>query len=502
MLKNTFPANYNFANSFVFSNFAPTNLHVLHMERITGREAEIAKLTDYQDSGRSEFVAIYGRRRVGKTFLVRSFFRDKFDFYATGIIDGSAEEEQEAFHQALVRYGHKGGRATTWIQAFTQLADLLERKNRNRQRRLVVFIDELPCFDTKRSGFLHALDLFWNSRASWLDNIYFVVCGSATSWMMRNIVNNRAGLHKRTTHTLHLRPFSLGQAEEYLASRKFRWPRIAILQAYMVLGGIPYYLSLLDPRKNLPDNIDSLFFSPEAELGGEYRRLFLSLFRNAEGYMEILRLLSTHRDGYTRIEIAGKLGMADNGALSDMLGDLEQCDFLRRYNNGRKQNGGIYQLVDFFTLFHHHFLVKRITDEHFWRNHLGTPEQNTWYGLTFERVCLWHVSQIVRGLHLDTIAHEYYAWRSSESSPAVQIDLIIDRADGICTICEMKYSKDDYTLTESEYRKIIRRMETFVRETSHRDGIQVSIVTTYALHDNMYSEISPIPITMEQLFVH
>ena len=145
----------------------------------------------------------------------------------------------------------------------------------------------------------------------------------------------------------------------------------------MVLGGIPYYLGLLDPRKNLPDNIDTLFFSPEAELEGEYRRLFLSLFRNAEGYMEILRLLSTHRDGYSRIEIVAKLGLADNGTLSDMLDDLEQCDFLRRYNNGRKQNGGIYQLIDFFTLFHHHFLTRRITDNHYWRNHLGTPEQNT-----------------------------------------------------------------------------------------------------------------------------
>lgn len=470
------------------------------MEKIIGRESEFEKLQDYMVSGRSEFIALYGRRRVGKTFLIRRFFKDHFDFYATGVIDGSRETEMEAFHNALIRYGYKGEQSSTWVQAFTQLAQLLDRKNRNRKRRLVVFLDELPCFDTPRSGFLQALDLFWNSRASWIDNIFFIVCGSATSWMMRNIVNNKAGLHKRTTHTMHLRPFSLGQTEDYLKSRNFRWPRIAVLQAYMVFGGVPYYLSLLDPKKNVPDNIDTLFFSSEPELENEYQRLFHSLFKNADEYMEIIRLLSTHRDGYTRAEIAKELKIHDNGRLCEMMDDLEHCDFVRRYNNGKLQKHGIYQLIDFFSLFHYKFGTRRITDEHFWRNGLGTPEQNNWYGLTFERVCLWHVRQIIHGLRLDTISHEYYAWRSRESKPAVQIDLIIDRADGIVTICEMKYSKDDYSLSETEYRKIVKRMETFQRETRHKGGVQVTIVTTYSLTENMYSEVSPVSISMEELF--
>ncbi|MCH5319813.1 MAG: ATP-binding protein [Paramuribaculum sp.] len=470
------------------------------MEKLIGREKETNKLTEYYNSDKSEFIALYGRRRVGKTFLIRSFFKDKFDFYATGVIDGSRKTEMDAFHASLIRYGYKGEKAKTWNEAFNQLAVLLERKNKNRKRRLVVFLDELPCFDTPRSGFLQALDLFWNSRASWIENIYFVVCGSATSWMMSNIVNNRAGLHKRTTHIMHLRPFTLGQTEEYLKSRKFRWPRISILQAYMVLGGVPYYLSLLDSTKNVPDNIDSLFFSSEPELENEYDRLFHSLFKNADSYMEIIRYLSSHRDGYTRTEIANGLKIPDNGHLSRMLDDLEHCDFIRKYNNGALQKNGIYQLVDFFSLFHHKFGNSRITDEHFWRNSLGTPEQNTWYGFTFEKVCLCHIKQIVHGLRLDTIRHEYYAWRSQDSRPAVQIDLIIDRADGIATICEIKYSKDDYTVSENEYRKIIRRVNAFQEETHHKGGVQVSLVTTYGIKDNMYSEISDIPITMNELF--
>jgi len=243
-----------------------------------------------------------------------------------------------------------------------------------------------------------------------------------------------------------------------------------------------------------------LFFSSEPELENEYQRLFYSLFKNADAYMEIIRLLSTRRDGFTRNEIATNLQIPDNGHLSGMLDDLEHCDFIRKYNNGTLQKNGIYQLIDFFSLFHYKFGVRKVTDEHFWRNTLGTPEQNNWYGLTFERVCLWHIRQIIHGLRLDAIRHEYYAWRSQNSTPAVQIDLVIDRADGIVTICEMKYSKDEYTLSEKEYRNIIRRSEIFQKETKHKGGVQVSIVTTYGLQENMYSEISPIPITIQDLF--
>jgi hypothetical protein len=471
-----------------------------NMERIIGRETEYAMFDSYMASGKNEFVALYGRRRVGKTFLVRSYFNDTFDFYATGVIEGSRATQMASFYSSLLRYGYTGDEPKTWVQAFDALAGLLESKQTDSEQRLVVFLDELPCFDTPRAGFLAALDLFWNSRASWFRNICFVVCGSATSWMMRKIVNNRGGLHNRATHIVHLRPFTLGQTEEYLQSRKFHWPRIAVLQAYMALGGVPYYLSLLNPKKNLPDNLDSLFFSASPMLENEYQRLFKSLFRSADAYMEIIRLLSTRRDGFTRAEIAKTLKITDNGHLCNMLDDLEHCDFVRRYNNGRLQKNGIYQLVDFFSLFHYRFCTRRVTDEHFWRNSLGTPEQNSWYGLTFERVCLWHVSQIVHALHLDTIRHEYYAWRSRESTPAVQIDLVIDRADGIATICEIKYSKDDYLLTEKEYRNIVRREETFRTETAHKGGVQVCLITTYGLRNNTYSDISSSTLSVDALF--
>lgn len=458
------------------------------MEKIVGRDKEMAMLAEYMQSGRPEFVAVYGRRRVGKTFLVRSFFKDKFAFYATGIIDGDRSEEMEAFHTALVTYGYKGQKAKTWIEAFVALADLLKKKNRNKNKRLVVFVDELPCFDTPNSGFVHALDFFWNSRGSWMDNIMFVICGSATSWMIRNVVHNRGGLHNRLTHHIHLRPFTLAQTEQYFRSRKLRWSRMMVLQAYMAVGGVPYYLSLLDASLGVPDNIDRLFFGEEALLKDEYRQLYKSLYRNPENYMEIIALLANHHEGLTRKEIAEKLKVVSNGHLTDMLDDLVHCDFLRLYRVGTKKRGGIYQLTDLFTLFYLAYQKQMNGDAHYWRNLLNTPKQNTWLGLAFENVCLLHHHQIVKSLHLDSIHTDFYAWRSKESDPAVQIDMVIDRADGIVNIVEIKYSKDVYTVKKSEYKKIVHRETVFREETKTKKGVQIAMITTNGIVKNEYAD--------------
>lgn len=454
----------------------------------------------YMGSGRAEFIALYGRRRVGKTFLVRSFFKDKFDFYATGIIEGSKDEEMAAFNDALTQYGHTGKAAKTWMEAFGHLAELLKKKGA-RGRRLVVFIDELPCFDTKNSRFIHALDYFWNSKASWMDNVFFIVCGSATSWMIRNIVDNHGGLHNRITHEMHLQPFTLRTTEEYLKQHRCRWNRLGVLQMYMAIGGVPYYLSLLDYDLSVADNIDKLFFSDGAELKKEYRRLFKSLYKEPENYMGIISLLADHKQGLTRLEIADKMKLPNNGHLSDMLDDLVNCDFLRLYNNGTKQINGIYQLVDFYTLFYHQFCRKRTTDIHFWRTHLNTPMQNNWYGLAFERICLYHYRQVIRALHLDTIHTEFYSWRSREATPAAQIDLIIDRADGIITICEVKYSRGDYALTKGEYDKLTNRIIAFETETKCKKGVQAVVITTFGLVSNSYSDISTRTVMLDDLFM-
>ena len=469
------------------------------MDKIIGRQEEFTKLSKYMDSDRGEFVAVYGRRRVGKTFLIRQYFNDEFDFYVSGIIDGSRDEQMAAFNEALVTYGHQGPKAQTWMDAFAYLAALLQAK-KNNGKRLVVFIDELPCFDTPNARFVHALGHFWNSQGSWINNIFFVVCGSATSWMIKNVIDNHGGLHNRITHEIHLRPFDLRDTEDYLISRGMRWNRLSVVQIYMALGGIPYYLGMLDKTMSVAENIDALFFSDDAELRKEYQRLFKSLFKDPENYIALINAFADCKQGLTRKEIAALPQFKDNGHLSEMLDNLVNCDFLRLYNNGTKQNCGIYQLTDFYTLFYNKFCKKRTTDDHYWRNHIDTTMMNSWHGLAYERVCMYHFRNIIRALRLDAIHTEFYSWKSRHGQPGAQIDMVIDRSDNVMTICEVKYSKGDYLLNKSEYEKILNRISSFSEEQKGRKAIQPVLITTFKLKQNEYSDIFQRTLSIDDLF--
>lgn len=475
------------------------------MDTIVGRAKEMEMLSRYMHSGKAEFVALYGRRRVGKTFLVTSYFKNKFDFDVTGIIGGRKDEELDAFYTALRHYGYSGRKPKRWMEAFDALRILLEPKMKKRKgKRCVVFFDELPCFDTPKSGFVHALDYFWNSWASRQSGFFLIVCGSATSWIVRNVIDNHGGLHGRITHEIHLKPFSLKETELFLRKQKSKWKRLSTLQAYMVFGGIPYYLSMLDTHLSLTENVDQLFFAEDAEFRKEYTRLYESLFVHPERYMDVIKVLSENKKGLTRKEIAEKLRVANNGHLSGLLEDLVNCDFIRRYDVAGarvKSNGSIYQLMDFFTLFYLHFVDgKRRKDPHYWSKILNTPLQNTWYGLAYERVCLSHIPQILNALHLDSVLTECYSWRSRDPENGAQIDLIIDRADDMQNICEVKYSRDAYTLTKSEYDKIVNRVETFSLETNSRKGVHITLITTFGITKNKYSDIAQNIVNLDNMF--
>ena len=469
------------------------------MEQLIGRENEKELLHSYITSDKSEFIALYGRRRVGKTFLIKSFFQNHFDFYTTGIIGGTREDEFEAFYTALREYGYKGERERNWNAYFNVLYNML-RKHKNRKSPIIVFIDELPCFDTQHSGFVRALDFFWNYHAEDLPNLKLIVCGSATSWMIRNVVNNHGGLHNRLTHSMHLHPFNLHQAELYAKHKKSCWTQLDIVQMYMVVGGVPYYWSKLDLQDSVPNNIDNLFFAGDAEMSDEYQRLFKSLYRNPEGHMDVISLLCKHKGGLMRNEILALQNNQSSGTLTKILEDLQFCDFITSRPNGRKQNNQIYQICDFYTLFFNTFCLKNSSDKHFWAHQTGTPKINTFQGLAYERICMQHADQILSALHLDHIYTEIYSWKSKASVPASQIDMIIDRADNLVTICEIKFSKTEYTLSKTEYQKLITRAENFRTESKTKKGWQISMITTYGLKDNTYSDISRFNVELTDLF--
>ena len=473
------------------------------MEKLIGREQEIKLLKEYTSSEHPEFVAIYGRRRVGKTYLVNQLFNGKMAFSMTGVLNGTKEEQMEAFMDAMQEYsGQLPQKPKTWIEAFRVLKLYLKKKV-GLKRRCIVFFDELPSMDTQRSGFVRALGYFWNSWASLQDNLTLIVCGSATSWMIRNIVNDKGGLHDRITHELHLHPFTLKETEQYLKSRQFKWDRLTVMQAYMAFGGVPYYLGLLHRGESFASNIDRLFFGDEEELRREYKRLYSTLFKSPESYMAIVNALAKVKRGMTRDELRKALGQESSGSLSGKLEDLVNCDIIRKYrihNKTTKKNSAIYQLVDFYSLFYLTFLSRAEAETNYWSNHIGTSEVNAWLGLSFERVCMAHVPQIKQALHIDKISTQFYSWRSRKSTPKAQIDMILDRADGIINLFEMKYSETYFRLDNEEAKKLYDRVVSFRDESGTKKALWPTLLTTYGLHEGIYSSTFVVVLSMNDLF--
>lgn len=473
------------------------------MDKLIGREQEIRLLKEYTSSERPEFVALYGRRRVGKTFLVNQLFGRKLSFSMTGVLDGTKDEQMEAFVDAMQEYsGELVEKPKTWMEAFRVLKAFLKKKAGLKQR-CIVFLDELPSMDTQRSGFVRALGYFWNSWASLQDNLTLIVCGSATSWMIRHIVDDKGGLHDRITHEMHLRPFTLQETELYLKSQGLKWERLSVMQAYMALGGVPYYLGLLNKQESFAMNIDRLFFSEDEELRREYKRLYRTLFKSPDSYTAIVSALAKVRSGLTRNELRKALGKDSSGSLSKKLEDLVNCDIIRKYvvrNKNVKKSSAIYQLMDFYSIFYLTFVAKAEAETNYWSHHIGTSEVNAWLGLGFERLCMAHASQIKQALRLDRIATKVYSWRSKSGKAKAQIDMILERADGIINIFEMKYSDTEYLLDKEEKEKLRTRITRFRKETEVKEALWPTLVTTYGLKKGIHSDTFVATLTMDDLF--
>lgn len=469
---------------------------------IIGREKELKILNNAYNDEYSQFVVVYGRRRVGKTFLVREAFDYKFTFQHSGIANASREIQLEEWTKSLQKAGLKvSEKPKNWFDAFSLLDELISR---SRAKRKVVFIDELPWMDTQSSNFVSALEHFWNAYASARKDVLLIVCGSATSWIVDNIVHNHGGLHNRLNHKINLRQFTLHECEMYVRYKKMSMQHRQIMECYMVLGGVPYYWSLLKREESLSQNIDRLFFSDDGELKWEFDALYLSLFKHPEAYIDVVNALGSKRAGMTREQIICECGLSDNGKLTKVLNDLEHCGFIRKYTKiGNTTKDSLFQLVDFYTLFYYKFVKEnKRADVHFWSKNMSSPIYNNWCGLAFERLCLAHVEQIKRALGIDGIMSNEYSWniRKTDEHYGAQIDLLIDRSDNAINLCEMKYSAGEYVLEEKEERNIINRREVFVRETHTNKAIHLTLITNIGLARNTYSDVFQNVVTADALF--
>ncbi|GHT20223.1 hypothetical protein AGMMS4957_06460 [Bacteroidia bacterium] len=467
-----------------------------------GRKHERGQLTGFVEAEKSEFIVIFGRRRVGKTYLVREFFNDKFAFYHTGMANSNADTQLQNFNASLNRYGSmRYPIVDNWFDAFEQLIHLLSQKKTKSKK--VVFLDEIPWMDTPRSGFIAALEHFWNGWASAQKDMLLIVCGSATSWMTDEILKNHRGLHNRVTQQIHLQPFTLAECEEYFAHRGMELSRAEIVENYMIFGGIPYYLSLMKKELSVTQNIDNLCFSTNAPLKNEFDNLYASLFRNYENYVKIVEALSTKTKGLTREEIIESTKLANGGSFTRTLNDLELCGFIRKYRGfDKKQRESLFQLSDFYTLFYFNFLKNNLFDDfHYWTNAIENARRRAWSGYAFEQVCLAHLPQIKQKLGIAGVLTKTASWRSNNKENAAQIDLLVERNDRVINLCEIKYAVDEFVI-DKQYDEILRKKRaSFREETKTRKTIHITMITTNGVRHNQYWGNIQSEVTMDDLFL-
>ena len=476
-----------------------------------GRIEEQKLLLSLLEEDEPQFVAVFGRRRIGKTYLVRETFQHKFTFQHTGVSNadltpGTRKKTQlEKFEESLREAGYRPPQGLkSWNDAFNGLKEVIRHSS---ARKKVIFIDELSWMDTKGSGLISALESFWNgwvtARAE--KDIVLIVCASATYWMMDHIVNAKGGLHNRLTAQIHLKPFTLRECKEYMQSRNIVFSQHQLLQCYMILGGVPFYWSLLKRGQSLPQNIDYLFFHENAPLRNEFSNLYRALFNKPDQYILIIETLSKVKKGITREDICAATKISSSGDLSKKLTELENCGFIRRYTPfENKKKDDLYLLMDHFTLFYYHFLQGKAHDENEWENLVNSPSVNSWSGLAFERICLEHIPQIKKALGISGVHTEVYSWRCSPDSErgiyGSQIDLLISRKDQIINLCEMKYSTAEYMINTEFMRSMNRKISDFQLCTGTRYAIHPTLITVYGLFNNAYAADIQAAITACDLF--
>ena len=481
---------------------------------LIGREKEIKELNELYHSEDAELIALYGRRRVGKTYLIDEVFRDRLNFRHAGLSPIDSEKENVKAHlmkdqlthffRSLTMQGYKGKKTPeSWLEAFYMLEDLLVEKYKDNER-IVVFLDEMQWLDTPKAKFMTGFEAFWNGWACHRKNLMVIVCGSSSSWILTNVINNHGGLYGRVTFEIKLKPFTLRECEQFLTSKGICMSRYDVIQAYMMVGGIPYYLRYFNKRLSLAQNINEIFFADEAPLKDEFNRMFASLFKNAEPIKQIIKAIASKNKGITRKELSEITGVTDSGEVTRQLNALIAGDFIIKYKSfGDNKRDEIYKLVDPFSYFYLTFLDKSSDNRNIdWINIEDSSRVLSWKGYAFENVCWNHIHQIKMALQIGGVSTTEALWskRGDENTRGTQIDLIIVRKDNVVHMCEIKFYNDEFEV-DKEYHLILERRKKMLREhISKRATIHNTLITTYGLRKTNYFGDFVHVLTIDQLF--
>lgn len=457
---------------------------------LIGREKEKEILLKAFQSEEAEMVAIVGRRRIGKTFLVRNVYKEQIDVEVSGIQNISNKDQIKNFTLQLKNSLHEAfipRKTKDWLDTFQLMIECLEKKNK--AGRMVVFIDELPWLAASKSGFLNGLSFFWNSWAS-KKNIVVVICGSAASWMIQKVVEDKGGLHNRITRRIDLQPFNLYETELYFKSRNIYLDRYHIVQIYMALGGVPHYLKEVEGGKSAAQNIDQILFTKTAILRNEFDRLYPALFENPESHVQVIRALAQKRQGMTRQEIIDITKLAEGGGTSRILEELEVSGFISMYYPfGKKKKDTLYRLTDEFSLFYIQFMEnKNHKGGGIWQELSQTQEYKSWSGYTFESICIKHSAQIKKALGISGVYTESSGFIAKNGDKrGIQIDLVLDRKDHVINLFEIKFYNTTWTIEKAEAENLKYRKDQFKLLTKTPKHVFLTLISTFGLNPNIHS---------------
>lgn len=469
---------------------------------LTGREAEIKQLEEFYSSKKAEFLALYGRRRVGKSFLIQQFYQKKrsINFHVTGLKDGSLKEQIEVFTRVIGKTFYQGVELvnkTKWLDVFDQLTEAINKTPKN--KKIFLFFDELPWMATKKSKLIQALDHYWNRYWSLDPRIKLVVCGSAASWILDNLIHNKGGLYNRITQQIELLPFTLSESKKFLAKKGVRLNNTQLLKLYMAIGGIPLYLEHIQKNLSADQNIEALCFTKRGFLFTEFSKLFSSLFDQQDIHEELIRIIAESRYGISQIELMKKSSKSVGGRLKKRLKELEDAGFVEQFiPYGHKEKGIYYRVLDEYTLFYLKWIdpvatsiKRRDKEKGYWLSKTQSSSWESWSGYAFEAICYKHLNTIRQALAIPPGAESgswRYTPRKRDSQDGAQIDLLFDRNDGVITMCEIKHTSSPFVIDKTVAKNLIKKIAVFKEQTKTSKQIFISMIAAKGIKPNLYSD--------------